>query len=123
MRPGTRVPLRLIEMRRQATEGKRLAAESLDNEARALGEEVEKKLSEARLSAGSERAQMIEQARRKERDLTAKAREETQKASDETRRLMREQADRAKTELRGQVAGLASLAAEKVLGRSASGGN
>lgn len=115
--------LRLAEVRRQETEGKRLAAESLEGEARKLDEEVEKRLFEARLAAGSEKDKMIEQARLRERDLAAKAREETRKAADLARKKMASEADLATQDLRRQVAGFASMAAGKVLGRTVSGGN
>jgi F-type H+-transporting ATPase subunit b len=109
--------IRLIEARREATEGTRTKAEKMDNDAKELNEDVEKRLKEIRSSASSERDKLVDQARRSERDLMTRAREDAHGILAQSRKEMSEQALAAKKELEKEIGALADSVASKILGR------
>ena len=112
-----RPTIRLIEARREATEGVLINAKKMDEEASGLSEEVEKRLGEVRSMASSERDQMVDRARAQERELLAKAREDARSMVDNSRKEMAEQSEAARQALKGETAVLADSVAAKILGR------
>ncbi len=109
--------IRIIEARREETEGKRMAAEEFDEETRKLNKDVEKKISEIKSSASTERAKLVEQSRHQERDLLAKAREDSRSVVEQTKKETSEQTEKVWQTLREEINSFASTAATKVLGR------
>lgn len=109
--------IRLIEARRQATEGARASAEALEIEAGKLNEDVDGRLKEIRAAAAAERDKMVEQARRRERDLVGRAREDAHEILAQSRAEMSRQASAARQALEREIGALADSVASKILGR------
>lgn len=110
--------IRLIEARREATEGALAAAEELDKEADALNTQFNEKMVAVRASATTERDRLIEEARTKERKVAGKSRDEAHdiilKMRADTERIAEETRDK----LSQDIADIAEMVAAKTLNRA-----
>ncbi|MCP4603984.1 MAG: ATP synthase F0 subunit B [Proteobacteria bacterium] len=109
--------IKIIEARREATDGMRAAAEEFDEEARKLNDDLDKQILDIRSSASEERHRMVEQARRQERDVLIKSREDSRGVVEQAKKEASEQSDEAWRALREEVNTFASTVATRVLGR------
>ena len=110
--------VRLIEARREATEGAMLKARDMSEEAARLSDDVDARILDIRTSAGAERDRMLEQARRQERDLMARAREESRVTVERARGELEKSGEQVRARLESEVDAMASAVAERILGRS-----
>ncbi len=113
-----RPAIRLIEARREATEGTRERAIAMKKEAAAFSDEVDRQIFDIKSAAILERDRMIEQARRRDRDLMAAAREKSQKAAQNARMQMKRDGEMVRKELEVEVEALATGVATRILGQS-----
>ena len=109
--------VRLIEARRQATEGAMETARNLNEEAARLNGEAEARLREVRASVKTQREQMVNEARSEERTILSKAREDAHSLLTTMRTETEKAATEARDRLQGQVESLAETVAAKVLDR------
>lgn len=112
-----RPAIRLIEARREATEGTRERAIAMRKEAEAFSDEVDRQILDIKSAAILERDRMIEQARRRDRDLTAEAREKSRKAAQNARMQMKRDGEMVRKELEAEVEALATGVATRILGQ------
>jgi len=110
--------VRLIEARRDATEGTKERAGRMGEEAAALARDVERQIMDIRTAANAERQRFVEEARRQEREVLDRARAESRRAIETARAQMEKSAAEARAGLRREVDALASIVAARVLGRS-----
>ncbi len=113
-----RPAIRLIEARREATEGTRDRAVEMLSEARRIFADVDGQVGDIREAARAERDRFLEEARRKERAQLDKARERTRAAVEEARMRMEREAASARSDLDSRIPALALAVAEQVLGRA-----
>lgn len=109
--------IQLIEKRREVTTGKKEEAEKFERDSEKLQAEFDKQMAEIRAAAGAEKDRIIEQARRQERDLLVKAREDARAIVEEAKADANAQAAVAREEIRGEIDGLVSAVASRILGR------
>jgi F-type H+-transporting ATPase subunit b len=109
--------VRLIEARRDATEGSMERAGRMSQEAADLSRDVERQILDIRTAASAERLRFIEEARRQEREILERARAESRRGLEATRAEMEKSAAGARAALRLEVDALASTVAARVLGR------
>jgi F-type H+-transporting ATPase subunit b len=110
--------VRLIEARREATEGAKDRAGRVAEEAAALARDVDHQLLDIRAAANAERIRSVEEARRQEREILERARAESRRAIESARAEMERSAATARAGLQREVDALASVVAARVLGRS-----
>jgi F-type H+-transporting ATPase subunit b len=110
--------VRLIEARREATEGRSQRAEEIGREAERLAADVDSQIAGARRAASAERDRMVEQARRRQREVDERAREQSRAEIARARQKMEREGGRVRTELEAEVENLAEKVAGRVLGRS-----
>jgi F-type H+-transporting ATPase subunit b len=110
--------VRLIEARREATEGAMDRAKATSAEAEKLAGDVDARIADIRASAAEERDRMVEQARRQERDLMASALEESRGTIEKARLELEERGREVRARLESEVDAMASAVAERILGRS-----
>ena len=110
--------VRLIEARRDATEGTKERAGRMSEEAATLSRDVERQILDIRAAANAERQRFVEEARRQEREVLDRARAESRRAIEATRAQMEKSAAEARAGLRREVDALATVVAARVLGRS-----
>jgi F-type H+-transporting ATPase subunit b len=110
--------IRLIEARREATDGTKARAEAMRLEAIDIADEVHRQVQDIRTSATGERERMVEQARRRERDLMLAAREESRRTIEHARTELEQAGARLRRELEAEVESLAASVGERILGRS-----
>jgi F-type H+-transporting ATPase subunit b len=113
-----RPAIRLIEARREATEGTRARAVEMLAEARRLSADVDGQIRDIREAARAERDRFVEEARRKERELLDAAREKTRATVEAARSRMEREAAAVRKDLESRVPALALAVAEQVLGRT-----
>ena len=113
-----RPAIRLIEARREATEGTRERAIAMKKEAEQFSDEVDRQILDIKSAAILERDRMIEQARRQDRDLMAAAREKSLKVAENARIQMKKDGDIVRKELEVEVEALARGVANRILGKS-----
>lgn len=109
--------LGLIEARRRATDGRRVEAHALEEEAKQLSDEVERKLRKARKEAKAERKKLLDEARASERDIISNARSSAHALMEEAQKKAESEALQVAAELKGQTKTLAESVAHKALGR------
>ena len=113
-----RPAVRLIEARRQATDGTRAEAGEMREEAARLEADVEAQIRDIRAAAQGERDRIVEQARRREREQLDAARAEARRSVEQARERMEQEGMRARADLEAEVEKLAATVAERALGRS-----
>ncbi len=110
-----RPAIRLIEARREATQGTRERAIAMRKEAEGFSDEVDRQILDIKSAAILERDRIIEQARRRDRDLMAAARVKSQKAVENARTQMKRDGEMVRKELEVEVEALATGVAARIL--------
>jgi F-type H+-transporting ATPase subunit b len=110
--------VRLIEARRDATDGTKERAGRMSEEAAALKRDVDRQILDIRSAANAERVRFVEESRRQEREILDRARVESRRAIEEARVRMEKSGAEARAGLQREVDALASVVAARVLGRS-----
>lgn len=113
-----RPAIRLIEARREATEGTREKAIAMSKEAEGFSDEVDRQILDVKNAAILERDRIVEQARRQDQDLIAAAKVKSQKAIESARTQMKRDGEIVKKELEVEVEALATSVATRLLGQS-----
>lgn len=113
-----RPAIRLIEARREATEGTREKAIAMSKEAEGFSDEVDRQILDVKNAAILERDRIVEQARRQDQDLIAAAKVKSQKAIESARTQMKRDGEIVKKELDVEVEALATSVATRLLGQS-----
>ncbi|MGE4345059.1 MAG: ATP synthase F0 subunit B [Geoalkalibacter sp.] len=110
--------LRIMEERRQATEGGHERARELEDEIQSRIKAYRDKLHEAKTRASEERAAMRTAAAEEERRILAEAQQKSSAQIQSVRDQVAKQAEEARKGLRSEAQDLARQVASKVLGRS-----
>lgn len=110
--------LRVLEERRERTEGRRKQADQLDSEAQALWDDYQKRIHAAKADADRTRSQLIRQGEVERERLLEAATAESDKAVAQVRARLRGEAEEARRALRAQAAQLAESVAQRILGRT-----
>ena len=110
--------VRLIEARREATEGTVNSALELEKKAAALNETVERTLKEVRASTTEQREQMLQAAQKQEREILADAREKAHNLVVEKKRVAISDMTTAKSKLLAETGSIAASVAAKMLNRA-----
>ena len=109
--------LRLVDARRDATEGAMARASSVKEEAASMRRDVDRQILETRTAASAERVRLVEEARRLEREVLDRARGDARKAIESARAEMEKSAVQVRSGLEREVDALATAVAARVLGR------
>lgn len=109
--------VRLIEARRDATEGTMERAAGTRERAAGMRREVERQIHDIRGAASAERVRFVEEARRREREVLDRARADSRKAIEAARVDMERSAVQVRTGLEREVDAMAAAVAARVLGR------
>jgi F-type H+-transporting ATPase subunit b len=110
--------IRVIEARREATEGTMARAHELEREAASLNEEAAATFDGVRASARRKRDELILAASEKEREIMAEAREKGQTMVQDMKRRAESDLRQTKAKLEAETEAFASMVAAKVLNRS-----
>lgn len=110
--------LRIMEERRQATEGGHQRARDLEDEIQSKMKAYREKLHQAKTSANEERAAMRAAATEEEARILGEAQKKSVQQIKGVRDEVSKQASKARESLRGEAEDLAKQVASKVLGRS-----
>jgi F-type H+-transporting ATPase subunit b len=110
--------VRLIEARRDATEGTMERAAGMKEDAAAMCRDVDRQILDIRTAASAERVRFIEEARRREREVLDRARADSRKAIEAARGEMEKSAVQVRAGLEREVDAMATAVAARVLGRS-----
>lgn len=110
--------IRLIEARREATEGTKERAIAMRKEAEGFSDEVDRQILDIQSAAILERDRMIEQARRRDRDLMTAAREKSNKVAQNAREQIKRDGEMVRKELEVEVEALAAGVATRILRQS-----
>ncbi len=109
--------LRILEERRERTEGRRRQAERIDAEAEAIWADYQEKIQQAKTEADRLRAQIIRRAEAERQKLLTQVAEESEKRLAEIRARVRGEMEEARKALEADARTLAQGMAEKLLGR------
>ncbi len=110
--------VRLIDARRDATEGEMARAAAKKEEAAAMRRDVDRQILDIRIAASAERVRFIEEARRREREVLDRARGDTRKAIETARTEMEKSAVQVRSGLEREIDSMATAVAARVLGRA-----
>lgn len=110
--------LRVLEERRERTEGRRKKAAQLDSESQAIWDDYQKRIQAAKADADRTRTQLIRQGEAERERLLAAATAQSDKAVAQVRARLRGEAEEARRSLRAQAAQLAESVAQRILGRT-----
>lgn len=110
--------MRVLEERRERTEGRRKKAEQLDAEAEAVWSDYQKRIQEAKADADRIRSELVRQADAERQKTVEAATRQAEKTVTEIRARVRAEAEEARGVLRAEAERLASAMAEQILGRS-----
>ncbi len=111
---------RILEERRERTEGRKRLAERTTAEAESLWDDYQKKLQEAKADADRTRVALVRQAEGERQKMVDLAAAQAEKTVAEIRARVRADAEKAREALRGETEKLADSMAERILGRSVS---
>jgi F-type H+-transporting ATPase subunit b len=109
--------VRLVEARRDATEGTMERAAGVRERAAAMRRDVDRQILDIRGAASAERVRFIEEARRREREVLDRARGDTRKAIEAARAEMEKSAVQVRSGLTREIDAMATAVAARVLGR------
>ncbi len=109
--------LAVLEAREEAIEGARQKAKRLERESAARAKEFEAELHKVRVSAGSERDKLREEARHLEETILTKVRAETDQELAEAQATMTKEAEKIRAAMATDVPLLAKEIAAKLLAR------
>jgi len=110
--------LKVLDERRERTEGRRKQAAQLDTEAQAIWDDYQKRIQTAKAAADRDRAQTVRQGEGERDKILQATAAEAEKAVAEVRARVRKEADQARQTLRADADRLAAAAAERILGRA-----
>lgn len=110
--------IRIMEERRQKTEGGHQHARDLEKQIQTRMEAYREKLQEAKTSASEERSALRAAAAEEEASIISDAQKKSSAQVKSVRDKVASEAQQARESLRGQAEGLAQQVASKVLGRS-----
>jgi F-type H+-transporting ATPase subunit b len=110
--------IRLIERRRKITEGSRNEAQTLEQEAASLVEDVDRQLAEVESSVSKEREKIVEASKRQAGEVLLKAREDSGIVVSQAKEETAAKAEQVRETLRAEIGSLVDIVAAKVLGRS-----
>jgi F-type H+-transporting ATPase subunit b len=110
--------LRILEERRDRTEGRKKKAAEVDGEAEAIWADYQKRLQEARAQADRARAELLREGEGERQRIVEAASGEAEKTVTAVKARVRAEALEARKSLEEETRRLASSAAEKLLGRS-----
>ncbi len=111
--------IQLIDRRHKLTRGAIEEAEELERKVKAIIEEYDAKLSEARAAAQEERNKILREAETVSGQIITKAREETGGLLEEAKTKLEAEAKEMKEKLKGDVELLAKDIASRVMGKEA----
>jgi F-type H+-transporting ATPase subunit b len=109
--------LKVFEERERLIDGAKAQARHLDEKAAGALTHYEAELAKARAAGAAEREKVRAEGLKREQEILASVREATTRVLEEGKRAARDEAERARTALRGQSAALAQDVAARVLGR------
>lgn len=110
--------MRVLEERRERTDGRRQEAEQMDAEAEGVLAAYQKRIQDARTEADRVRADLVRQGEVERQQLLDAAAGEAEKTRAEIRTRVRTEAEDARRTLQDEVQRLAADAAERILGRA-----
>lgn len=110
--------LRVLEERRERTEGRRKQAAQLSSEGQALWDDYQKRIQAAKADADRTRTQLIRQGEGQRDRLLEEASAASDKAVTQVRARLRAESEDARKALRAQSAHLAGAVAQRILGRA-----
>jgi F-type H+-transporting ATPase subunit b len=110
--------LRILEERRERTEGRKKKAVEVDGQAEAIWADYQKRLQEARAQADRARAELLREGEGERQRIVEAASGEAEKTVTAVKARVRAEALEARKSLEEETGRLASFAAEKLLGRS-----
>ncbi|MDW7708964.1 MAG: ATP synthase F0 subunit B [Deferrisomatales bacterium] len=110
--------LRVLEERRERTEGRRTKAAQLESEAQAIWDDYQKRIHAAKADADRSRTQLVRQGETERDRLLAAATAEADKAVAQVRARLRGEAEEARRSLRAQAGQVAESIAQRILGRA-----
>lgn len=111
--------LKLMDRRDRLTKGTMEEARELEARVKAIIEEYEARLADARTHAQEERSRIVKEAQDAATGIVSKAREETSSLIDEAKKKLEAEAESIKQKLGGDVETLAKEISSKILGREA----
>ncbi len=108
----------VLAQRAEKTSGAQEQARAMRSEVQAMGEEFDRKLSEARLAGASGGDQIRREAEEQERNILEGARADAASTLETIRSQIANESDEARSGLEKDARELAELAANKILGRA-----
>ncbi len=109
--------LRILEERRERTEGRRRQAERIDAEAEAIWADYQERIRQAKAEADRIRTEIIRRAEAERQKLLAQVAEESEKRLVQIRARIRAEVEEARKALEAEARVLAEGMAERLLGR------
>lgn len=109
--------VRVLEERERRTAGALQRVDALLGEAAQLRQHLESRLDEARASATAQRAAVMQEVEREERQILTEARDEAGRTLEAARASIAAEVESARAELRSEADGLAREIAARLLGR------
>lgn len=108
----------VLAKRAEKTSGAQAEARAMRSEVQAMGEEFDRKLSEARLAGASGGDEIRREAEERERTILDQARADAAGTLETIRSEIASERDTARSSLEGDARDLARIAADKILGRA-----
>ncbi len=112
--------LRILEERRERTEGRRRQAERIEAEAEAIWSDYQERIRQAKAEADRIRAEIIRRAEAERQKLLAQVAEDSEKRLAQIRARIRGEVEEARKALEAEARALAEGMAERLLGRRVS---
>lgn len=110
--------VRVLDERRERTQGRRERATEVDAEADAIWEKYQKSLHDARLEADRARSELVRRADAERQKLLDQASAQAEETVAQIRARVRAEAESARKALGEEAERLAGAVAQKILGRS-----
>ncbi|MBN2340906.1 MAG: ATP synthase F0 subunit B [Deltaproteobacteria bacterium] len=110
--------LRLIDARREATDGATEQANETREKAAKLANDVDAQLVDIRAVAAKERARLVDAARQKERELLASAMDAARTEMEKARAEMARSAETLRSQLHGDIGTLADAVASRMIDKA-----
>lgn len=109
---------RILEERRERTDGRKRLAEKANAEADSLWEDYQRELQQAKADADRARLELVQQAEAERQRMTEEASAQADKTVSEIRARVRAEAEQARKALRAETEKLADSMAQRILGRT-----
>lgn len=110
--------VRLLDERRERTEGRKKKAVETESQAQAIWDDYQKKIHDAKAEADRVRAQVVRKAEAEREKLLEGAAASAEKTVTQVRARVRAEAEDARKALREEAERLGAAAAERILGRA-----